>query len=162
LSEWVAGDWTKVKVGQTVQLRHPVLVGALTAQVQKVDIYPGGGYVLLGRTSFYPDQGWQLFVEAPEPEPLPTVPGIVIRYDDELDVWVLDVNLWMRATDGYEMEVSEMRAAPFTILEPRTVTAKAVLDAIGALIYPLETRSQLDHVEGVLAEVAADFGVSDV
>jgi hypothetical protein len=83
--------------------------------------------------------GWQLFAQPRAPQPLPTEVPSVIRYDDEpLNSWTLveGGNRWSDANDGPWTYAVDMRVAPFTILEPRGVTARSLLGTIRAYKVP--------------------------
>jgi len=85
---------------------------------------------------------------------LPTESGFYLSRDAKL--WTLEVNGYWRDDYDYTRRPDEAEArAPFTRLEPRAVTAKAVLDRFVA-VYQSTLRTTMQDVDTVRAE----FGVT--
>ena len=83
---------------------------------------------------------------------LPTEVGFYLSRESKL--WTLEVNGYWRDDDDYTKRPDEAEAhAPFTRLEPRAVTAKAVLDRLVDL-WPMSGTVQSDY-----ADVMTEFGV---
>lgn len=163
MSEWVEEkDWSKVKVGDRVRVRRPREGAEFT--VTRIEGFGGSDVALCSESLVIPnwrDERWDLYVARPTPE-LPTEPGLYSRHSDEPTGHEYD-------TDGLEFYYLNVRGnwcdvgwgAPnygdgLTWLAPVPDTARQVLDMFREKWGGCE-----GGVGGALAEVAAEFGVTE-
>jgi hypothetical protein len=94
----------------------------------------------------------------------PTDVGFYLSRESKL--WTLEVNGYWRDDYDYTRRPDEAEAhAPFTRLEPRAVTAKAVLDRLAVAIANNSldegTHDELrESLAAVIAEIVDEFGVT--
>jgi hypothetical protein len=139
MNEWIE---TTPITGQTSQ-NAKLVNGSSTLYVTNVFVRSFGYEACIRGTSgfnTFARSEWSLFVEAPPAVVLPVGPGYFL--DREGDLWNLGKG-----------ELTELRYAPFTRLEPVPETAKKVLDQVRKLYIPGP------WVEKKLGEIAAKFGV---
>lgn len=152
--EWVPGDWGTVKAGDKVRVN--CADGTLTGKISYVgmDIFDitldVGGYPFALSADV-----WDLFVPASPKVELPTEPGYYL--DRMSRCWSLEQtpfevdNVWRFGGQSYVRNAAEF--APFTRLESRADTAKAVLEFI-------LNRPAYESTGTSVDAAAAEFGVT--
>lgn len=152
VTEWVEGDWNAVKVGDLVRLERGNEIHQFAVRFWSTDTDQINRWFESNRHGTYnPNQGWALFVPAPPKPELPTEPGFYL--DRMGSVWV-HVEGDLRFV-GAEVERPDLYA-PFTKLEPRAVTAKAVLERMASWWEFGPPKNWADEFDNIAAEFGVD------
>lgn len=166
MTEWTKGDWATVAVGQRVRLTN--VDGAVEFTV-KTHRQTRDCWHLDSEIGEYSEWGWNLFVPVPpKPEPtLPTEPGTYWA-DRDGDAWLCSHSGMValaadttRLTDSDSKMFKADHYAPFVRLEPRSVTATAILKRLqnkGIARFEQDAEATYTLYSSDFAEVAAEFG----